>query len=88
MGGGGGGGGERNAFQSKTGKNKKINGSSFCIQDNLFLLLFSGLLLLLLLLLFFFFEGPAGTAGLVTQHVYLAFECESTQTRTTASTSA
>jgi len=38
------------------------------------LLLFSGLLWFL----FCFFDGPLGTAGFITQHVYLAFQCEST----------
>ena len=39
------------------------------------------------LFFFLFFDGSPGTAGLVTQHVYLAFGCENTQTRTAASTS-
>ena len=53
---------------------------------SLLLFLLSGLLFCFCFSFFsLFFDGPPGTAGLVTQHVYLAFGCESTQTRTTAS---
>ena len=79
----GGGGGERNAFQ---GKNNKIKCSWFCIQVDLFCCCF--VVCCCCCFFFLFFDGPPGTARLVTQHVYLVFGYESTQTSTAASTSA
>ena len=57
--------------------------SSFCIQDNL-LCCCCFLAYCCCFVFVFFFDGPPGTAGLLTQHVYLAFGCENTQTRTAA----
>ena len=72
------------------GKNKKSKCSSFCIQDNLYCCCFLVCCrsFCCCYFSFLYFVGPPGTAGLVTQHVYLANGCESTQTRTAASTSA
>ena len=71
-------------------KTKKLKCSSFFVSKTtcFVVVVFCLLLLFLLFLLSFLFDGPLGIAGLVTQYVYLAFGCESTQTRTAASTSA
>ena len=69
------------------GKNKKMKCSSFCIQDNLFCCCCRPICCCCCFL-FRIFDGPLGPAGLVTQHFYLAVQCESTQTQTSASTSA
>ena len=88
-GGGGGGGGGTNATHSKTKQSQKPENEMFLIlylRQPVLLLLLSGLLLLFCFRFVFFFDGPPGLAGLVT-HVYVAFGCENTQTRTAALTS-
>ena len=74
---------QRNPRQNK-GKNQKMKCSSFCIQDNLFC---CWCLLLCCFLLFFLSFLWWITRHLVTQHVYHAFACKNTQTRTATSTS-
>ena len=73
---------QRISRQNK-GKNKKTKRCSFRWCRFLLVFFFS------FFFFFFssvFFDGPPGTAGLVTRHVYLVFGCGTTQTHTAAST--
>ena len=79
--------GERSASEDKTdAKTRKRKGPHFVSKTTCFVgVVFS--LLLCCCSFFPFCDGPPGTAGLVTRHVYLAFGCGTTQTRTAASKS-
>ena len=79
--------GKRSASEDKTkAKTRKGKGPHFVSKTTCFVgVVFS--LLFCCCSFFLFFDGPPGTAGLVTRHVYLAFGCGSTQTRTAASKS-
>ena len=78
-----------NATHLKTKQKRKQENSKVLIlyPKQLVLLLFSRRCFVVVGV-FLFFHGPPGTAGLLTQHVCLAFGCGSTQTRTAVSTSA